>query len=408
MNADLNPGYPPEVSQFAGRINDVDGHEWLPAELWVEEYGEITRVFAESEKVSFESMKDPNHGYLRTALIEAPEQMNPTTVWKTKGPYALGAYDMRERLAVLDYTGVYRQLVFPGTFAISACHLQGAADTPTIYPMIPGSGPERRRYALQLLDAYNEWVMRNVSISDRLRIVATLVAETPDALYDKAKSMINRGVRAFWLPSGILPGGKSPAHDDLDRFWSLLEDTNTTMALHLGNEANFFKTLDWRKAKAYEGWKTGAEISADPHSLATKSFATQNYLITMIGGAVFHRHPNLRVAAIELGAYWIGNLGFYMDLMSVHTLGKRWNKEFPLKPSEYLRKHVRVSGLPYEPIDLYIRRFGMGEVYAYASDYPHVEGGTNPMGGWAGGLLDLGQDVAEKFYVTNGAFVMPD
>ena len=411
MNIAINHsavGFPESVNPFAGQIMDVDGHEWLPASLWVEEFGSLTAPFAKVEEATFESMKDAKTGYLRTAVIETPEEMNPTTVWKTKGPNAIGAFDMRERLAVMDYTGVHRQLVFPGSMAIAATHLHGAADEPTIFPAIPGSGSERRKYALDLLDAYNGWALRNIAISDRLRIVATLVADNPDELYAKAKGLIEKGIRAFWLPSGMLPGGRSPAHEDLDPFWTLLEDTDTTASLHLGNEAAFFKTLDWRKAKAFQGWKTGAEISADPHSLTTKSFPTQNYLIAMVGGGVFHRHPNLRVAAIELGAYWIGNLGFTMDMLAVHTLGKRWSAEIPMKPSEYLEKHVRVSGLPYEPIDLYIQRFGMADCYAYASDYPHVEGGTDPMGGWAEGLLKLGEDVARKFFVDNGAWVLPD
>ena len=30
---------PESVAPFAGRINDVDSHEMIPAQLWVEEFG---------------------------------------------------------------------------------------------------------------------------------------------------------------------------------------------------------------------------------------------------------------------------------------------------------------------------------------------------------------------------------
>jgi len=398
-------GYPSQVARFAGRINDVDGHEWLPWNLWTEEFGEIARPMAETEKVIVDSMKDSKQGYLRNSLTDTPSELTPLAVWKTKGPNAIGAWDMRERLRVMDYTGVHRQLIFPGSMAIAACRLFAFAEDMSFYGSITG---DRREYALKLLKAYNNWAVRNVNISDRLRIVATLVAPSPDELVAEAKQLIKAGVRAFWLPSAMPPGGKSPAHNDLDSFWSLLEDSDSVATLHLGDESAFLRTLEWRKAKAFEGWKVATEISADPWGMSTKSFATQNFLITMIGGAVFHRHPRLRVGAIELGAHWVGPLGHQMDMWADNTLSKRWSTEIPLKPSEYIRRHVRVSGFPFEEIDTYIRRFGLEEVYCYAGDYPHVEGGFDPMAFWADRLAGSGEAVAEKFFVTNGEFLLPN
>jgi len=41
---------------------------------------------------------------------------------------------------------------------------------------------------------------------------------------EMARELIDNGVRAIWMPSGMLPGGKSPAHPDLDPFWTMMED----------------------------------------------------------------------------------------------------------------------------------------------------------------------------------------
>ena len=38
---------PPSVQPYAGRITDVDSHEQVPAQLWVETFGEAMRPFAE-------------------------------------------------------------------------------------------------------------------------------------------------------------------------------------------------------------------------------------------------------------------------------------------------------------------------------------------------------------------------
>jgi len=396
-------GYPQELSSFAGRINDVDGHEWLPPEIWVDEFGEVVAPLAEVEKLRLETFKEPTQGYLRNSLYEEVEELTRTNVWNTKGPNAPGAWDLKERVRVLDFTGVNRQLVFPGSMALQGAVLHGFADDRNFYPNIPG---DRRQYALSVMNAYNDWVLRNVRVSDRIRLVAVLIGETVDELYNEAKTLIDKGVRAFWLPSSMPPGGKSPAHIDHGPLWSLCEATDTVMTLHIGHEAAFYRTLEWRNAPAFEGYKSGAELSLDPWNMSTKYIPSQNFLLTMVSGGVFDRHPNLRFGAIELGAHWIGPLAHQLDMWSIHTGSKRW--DLPLPPSEYIRRNVRITGYPFEQIDEYILKYGLEEVYCYASDYPHVEGGVDPMGGWSAQLEKLGEDTRRKFFIDNGAFLLPD
>ena len=50
----------------------------------------------------------------------------------------------------------------------------------------------------------------------------------------------------------------------------------------------------------------------------------------------------------------------------------------------------------------------MANVLCFASDYPHVEGGKDPMGNWYDMLEPLGSDVVEKFFVTNAEWVLSD
>ena len=42
------------------------------------------------------------------------------------------------------------------------------------------------------------------------------------------------------------------------------------------------------------------------------------------------------------------------------------------------------------------------------TDYPHYEGGKDPIQVMAERLQPLGRDVAEKFFVTNATLVMPN
>jgi hypothetical protein len=59
-------------------------------------------------------------------------------------------------------------------------------------------------------------------------------------------------------------------------------------------------------------------------------------------------------------------------------------------------------------VDEYIETYGLEDVICYASDYPHLEGGKDPMGRFSNRLAHLGSDVTEKFFVHNGKWILPD
>ncbi len=395
-------GYPAALAGYAGRINDVDAHEWIPPELWVELFGELTRPFAELDLHHLKGMKN---NYFRDVDSDKVDEISVRSAWFSKGPYAPGAYEMTKRLELMDFCGVDKQLIFPGNLAINALFLLGNADNPKFFPQITG---DRRQFAYNMLEAQNDWVIREQARSSRLRPVAVLLGTTPQDLYNEAKRLVDAGVRTVWFPGSILPGGKSPAHNDLDPMWDLLANSNTVCTLHVGNEAGFFKTLGWKDAAAFEGWLIGEEISLDPWTLSTMPMASQNFTGTMVTGGVFHRHPKLRLGAIETGGHWIGPLAQGLDMWAANTQTKKWAERLPLKPSEYIRRNVRVAAFPWEPIDTYIEHHGLTECYCYASDFPHVEGGTDPMGFWAKRLERMGPDIMEKFFISNGEWLLPN
>ena len=78
-----------------------------------------------------------------------------------------------------------------------------------------------------------------------------------------------------------------------------------------------------------------------------------------------------------------------------------------MKPSEYVRRNIRVTAFSFEPVETYIERSEMDDVYCYASDYPHVEGGKNQLEVFSEKVTPLGMDVTEKFFVRNGSFLIP-
>jgi hypothetical protein len=160
----------------------------------------------------------------------------------------------------------------------------------------------------------------------------------------------------------------------------------------------------------FKGFRLLGEFNVDPWSLSVNYLTTQNFLATMVVGGVFERHPALRFGVIETGGYWIGPLCEQLDLWFDHSSAFGTDKTFRLsmRPSDYVRRNVRVSCFDFEPVDKYITRYGLENVLCFASDYPHVEGGRDPMARWLERLEPLGWDVVEKFFVANGRWLLPD
>lgn len=131
----------------------------------------------------------------------------------------------------------------------------------------------------------------------------------------------------------------------------------------------------------------------------------QNYLTTMIFGGVFERHPTLRLGVIELGAHWIGPLADLLDNRVEQS--KRLRASLSLKPSETLARNVRVTPSLWEPIRRQIQRYGLSQVYAFSTDFPHPEGGTDPIERFHDELAPLGDEIVEQFFVTNGRLLLP-
>jgi predicted TIM-barrel fold metal-dependent hydrolase len=403
---------PASVKPFAGRLTDVDSHEQVPAQKWVETFGELMRPFADI-KLSQQPRGNRNHpnveGYTADVL-----DLTPENVWLNKGPSSPGALDVRRRLDVLDLMQISRQLMYPTAAGLYGMTLYTAPEGSSMYKMFGDQTYEMGRKMIQM---GNEWMVASARISDRVRPVASIYGETPAEIISVAKSLLDQGIKALMVSPGRLPGGVSPAHSDLDPLYAMLSEAKVPLTMHIGSELLFFRTMGWGEAKAFEGFKINDEISMDPWRLSAMAIPPQNFVATMVTGGVFDRHPELRVGVIEFGANFIGPLADLLDfwhdnnqsiepsLFADGNAGRR----LPMRPSDYIKRNVRVSPFDIEPVGAYIEKYGLEDVYCFATDYPHVEGGKDPINRFAESLSAHGQGakVFEKFFVTNGEWLLP-
>jgi predicted TIM-barrel fold metal-dependent hydrolase len=71
-----------------------------------------------------------------------------------------------------------------------------------------------------------------------------------------------------------------------------------------------------------------------------------------------------------------------------------------LKPSDYVRRQIRVTPYPSEDVGWIIANSG-DEICLFSSDYPHVEGGRNPIKRFEASMESLSEPQKQGFYYDN-------
>jgi predicted TIM-barrel fold metal-dependent hydrolase len=396
------------VDQLIGQIRDVDTHEMIPASVWVREYGSMAEPLvelfqnAQPETVpnSFSVRRDMDEGSLTEADLHAS--------WG-KGCSAPGAFNMSRRLEFMDVAGIHDSIIFGSLMSFAGQQFAAEGGAWTELRLGIKLPFEAETYGKLMVRAHNDWCIRTAQLSDRLRPVATILTHSLKEAIAESERVISGGVRAISVPTGEPIEGKAPAHPDNDGLWGLYAKHKVPVLLHIGGEKGFLrKHGEWLNAPLFSSKSNvPTEIPLDPFSFATCSLAGQAYLTNLVLGGVFERVPELRCGIMELGGYWIGPTAENMDTWAGQYV-RRFANVLSMKPSEYVHRNVRVSPFSFEPVDQYMGRFPyLKDVYCFSSDYPHFEGGIDPIHSMAARVEPLGSDVVKKFFVTNSEWVMP-
>jgi predicted TIM-barrel fold metal-dependent hydrolase len=386
---------------------DIDSHEMAPLHMWGPMFGENSGRFAKILEPTMSRFGASANNFDRPGLTDTAP-ITPETVWHERGPGAPGAFDFNRRFDVLDTMGTRRQLVFPSGAITAYGALLGGELRQTFL-----SGVAYDDYAPVIrgfVDEYNAWAARETAArGDRLRFVALLNGETPGELIATAETLLAQGVLALHLPSGIPPGGVSPADHALYPLWRLVSDANVPIVTHVAGQTGFLASSEWNHAPEFAPGKVeSTEVGFEPLSMSVVHTAPVNYLSAMILGGVFERFPALRFGVLEFGAYWVGHLAETLDVWGTRVFRKRVSSVLSGKPSEYLNRNVRISPFPFEDTRSYFERYpDLSDCFAYCSDYPHVEGGISQKQAFFDQLRPLGDDILRKFFTDNGQLLVP-
>jgi predicted TIM-barrel fold metal-dependent hydrolase len=330
----------------------------------------------------------------RTDLAVAAEAEQ--RIMLDKGWMAMGGFDPTERSRVLDLLGFEGQLVF-ATFATAMFSL----------PRSPRRYKDKAELAgdLDLLyagcRAQNKAMARFCAEDPRLLPVAYVSLMDPARALDVADEAIAAGCAAVMVPS-TAAGELAPTHPDLDGFWGLLESRDIPFVLHVGGGGRLLDRAFHNNNMPVTDHLGGGE------NIRSKDYLAIHHSPALFLGAVildglFDRFPELRGGCIEQGAGWVVSWLHHLD----YAQRAFRRTEEPLnrlqaKPSEYVHRHLKFTPFPGEPVGWMMEQAG-ADLFMFSTDYPHPEGGRDPLAKFEEELNDVSAQARSRFYHDNMA-----
>ncbi len=297
-----------------------------------------------------------------------------------KGWNAMGAFDPAERSHVLDLLGVQGQLVF-ATFATS---------------MFTGRDIDRL-YAGS--SAQNRAMVNFCSDDERLLPVAFVPLIDPTRARTLVQEAVESGCSAVMVPS-TAAGERAPTHPDLDGFWDVLNESNTPFVLHVGGGGRLLDPAFHNNEMPVTDHLGGGENIRSKDFLAIHH-SPELFLGVLIYDGLFDRFPKLRGGCIEQGAGWVISWMRHLD----YGLRAFRRTEDPLRrlelaPSDYVRRHLKFTPFAGEPVGWMIEEAGP-ELFMFSTDYPHPEGGRDPLAKFEETLVNAAEGDQDRFFYQN-------
>lgn len=183
--------------------------------------------------------------------------------------------------------------------------------------------------------------------------------------------LADAGIRLAMIKSGVVDDMRL-SHPALDRAWSMFEHHGITPTFHVGG-TSLVGLLD-PAMTANDDMDYMPLLSFPLHGVDA-----QVALCDLVLNGVFERHPRLRVAAVELLSRWLPDLAFKLDTAydNHRRISGHRVQPLPQRPSDYLRRQVRVSAFASEQPGETMKQ--IGPMLLFGGDFPHPEGYASPL-----------------------------
>jgi len=295
---------------------------------------------------------------------------------------ALGAFKAADRPKTLDYLGFASQLVFT-TACLSNFGLEQMGEV---------------ELAVETARAHNRMMTEFCGVDRRLLATGYVPLIDRARAPQVAREAIALGAKALVIPSRH-PPGFSPSHVELDPLWAVAQEAGVPILFHVGGEEKMHHDYLENGLPFVKDFHGGDE-NFTSLTFMTIPLSLWQTLSALVIDGVFDRFPRLKWGAIELGASWLPSLMHFLD-SGVAAFGKEERlQKLSARPSEILRRQFRATPYPHEDTRWIIENSGE-EMCLFSSDFPHVEGGRNPLKRFNDSLEGISETARRRFYRDN-------
>jgi predicted TIM-barrel fold metal-dependent hydrolase len=295
---------------------------------------------------------------------------------------AMGAFLKSDRPRALDQLGFASQIVFT-TWCLNNFGLER---------------PDQAELAYATATAHNRMMQDFCAVDRRFLGTAYVPLIDIDLAIRTAREAIAMGAKALLVPSR--PTSRSASHIGHDPIWAMAQERGIPILFHVGDE----KKLDPQyfdnglpRVKDFHGGEenfTSVSYMAIPHSVELT-------LAAMIIDGVLDRFPKLKIGVIELGASWLPGWMRNLDgAAGAFSKNEERLQKLSMKPSDFVKRQIRVTPYPHEDVGWIIANSDE-QIPLFSSDYPHVEGGRNPLKRFNDSLSNSSPRAIDRFYCDN-------
>jgi predicted TIM-barrel fold metal-dependent hydrolase len=193
-----------------------------------------------------------------------------------------------------------------------------------------------------------------------------------DAAVAELDLLLERGARCVAMNPSPVPGYRgyrSPGDPAFDPFWARINEARIFVALHASD------TPYSAFANMWTGGREWTPFKPDPFTNCVRTIdrAISDTVSALICHGVFDRHPEVRIAAIENGAFWVEPL-----IKTLHHVYGQMPQSFSRHPVETFRQHIYVAPFNEDSFSELARHMDTSRIL-FGSDWPHPEGVARPL-----------------------------
>ena len=165
--------------------------------------------------------------------------------------------------------------------------------------------------------------------------------------------------------------GQTPVSDPVfDPFWARVQEAGITVVAHAGDSG--YSSNGYAGDGFAAAFTSGGRYAPNIKSFAIER-AAYDFLITLAFDKLFERFPGVRIASVENGSDFLGDM-----FKKLRSTDRKMPGYFTEDPVASFRRNVWVNPFWEDDVEEVVELMGADRVI-FGSDWPHIEGMPRPL-----------------------------